>query len=95
MRQVAAHVGEQYSHHLGREPHSGPIDTDGATHFRVARVPHKREFQPGGFGSAGRMEAWICRGCGFTEFYTIDVAAIPIDGAQVIAVSATDRGPFR
>ncbi len=35
---------------------------------------------------AGELEAVICRGCGYTEFYTRDVAELEIDGVHVIAI---------
>ena len=32
---------------------------------------------------AGHLEAAVCRQCGYTEFYTRDPQAIPIDGTYV------------
>jgi predicted nucleic-acid-binding Zn-ribbon protein len=42
---------------------------------------------------AAPREAYICRACGYTEYYTRDVAAIPIDGELVELV--TSKGPYR
>ena len=88
-RQVADHVGEGYAHHDHREPRKDAVDGDGATRFRIARVLHE-----GSYGSAGRVEAWVCRGCGFTELYTVDPDRIPVDGDLVVAVSG-GSSPYR
>ena len=35
----------------------------------------------------GKLQAYICRSCGFTELYTSDVASLPLDkipGVQVL-----------
>jgi predicted nucleic-acid-binding Zn-ribbon protein len=42
---------------------------------------------------AGPREAHICRACGYTEYYTREVAAIPIDG-ELVALRAADD-PYR
>jgi hypothetical protein len=45
----------------------------------------------------GRLTAYICRACGYTELYTESPAAIPIDqvpGAAVLT-PATKGGPYR
>jgi predicted nucleic-acid-binding Zn-ribbon protein len=88
-RQVADHVGEAYSHHDDREPRMDAVDRDTTTRFRIARIQHK-----GSYASAGRVEAWVCRTCGFTELYTVDVAKIPIDGDLVVAISGAGS-PYR
>lgn len=38
-------------------------------------------------GNAGELEAGVCRGCGFVEFYVKDPAQIPIDGVYVREIS--------
>lgn len=38
-------------------------------------------------------EAYVCRACGYTEYYTRDVAAIPVDGELVELLTAP--GPYR
>jgi predicted nucleic-acid-binding Zn-ribbon protein len=35
------------------------------------------------FSSAGDLSACVCRRCGYTELYTTNVEAIPIDGRLV------------
>lgn len=35
----------------------------------------------------GRLEAYVCRGCGFTELYTSQASTLPVDkipGAQLL-----------
>jgi hypothetical protein len=51
---------------------------------------------PGGsltWRRAGPREAYICRACGYTEYYTLDLEAIPVDGDLVQVVSP--EGPYR
>lgn len=44
----------------------------------------------------GRLEMYICRGCGFVEWYVDDPAALPI-GAQYMTelVDHGSKGPYR
>jgi len=42
---------------------------------------------------AAAREAYICRACGFTEYYTRDVDRIPVDGDLVALLTPT--GPYR
>jgi hypothetical protein len=45
---------------------------------------------------AGKMEMYICRGCGFTEWYCQDPSEIPIDPLySTEAVSVGGDGPLR
>jgi hypothetical protein len=44
--------------------------------------------------NVGRVEAYVCRGCGFTEFYTKDLGDIPVDGKYVVAIEG-GRAPYR
>lgn len=39
-------------------------------------------------------EAYICRGCGYTEYYTLDLESIPVDGELVVLLGGRD-GPYR
>ncbi|MCB9554537.1 MAG: hypothetical protein H6707_00440 [Deltaproteobacteria bacterium] len=44
----------------------------------------------------GLVEAYVCRACGYTEFYTRDAAEIPVDGVSTTLLSAADKpGPYR
>jgi predicted nucleic-acid-binding Zn-ribbon protein len=55
--------------------------------WRIARIPIRPK--DGFFGSvvevasAGLVEAFICKSCGYTELYTKDPSQIPIDGTYV------------
>jgi hypothetical protein len=40
-------------------------------------------------------EAYICRACGYTEYYTLDLESIPIDGDLVALLDADHDGPYR
>ena len=44
---------------------------------------------------AAPREAYICRACGFTEYYTLDLESIPVDGELVALVDADHDGPYR
>jgi predicted nucleic-acid-binding Zn-ribbon protein len=94
VKQVADHIGETYAHHLERDPFMGGVDEDTATRFRIARVQRRGRWT-NSYGSAGRVEAWVCRACGLTELYTVDVDKIPIDGDFVVAVSGAPSTPYR
>ena len=35
----------------------------------------------------GKIEAYVCRGCGYTELYTVQASALPVDkipGARIL-----------
>ena len=40
-------------------------------------------------------EAYICRACGYTEYYTLDLDSIPVDGDLVVLLSGEPDGPYR
>lgn len=40
-------------------------------------------------------EAYICRACGYTEYYTLDLESLPIDGDLVALMSTERDGPYR
>src|SRR5262245_29670245 len=67
--------------------------------WRIARVPQNMEGfpLPGGEPvTAGIVQAYICRGCGYTELYTRDPDAIPVDGVVVRALHGRAKtGPYR
>jgi predicted nucleic-acid-binding Zn-ribbon protein len=95
VKQVADHATEAYTHHDDREPRMGAVDEDSTTRFRIARVQRPGRRGSVSYGSAGRVEAWICCACGLTELYTVDVDKIPIDGDFVVAVSGAAGTPYR
>jgi ribosomal protein S27AE len=67
--------------------------------WRIARVPESMEGfpLPGGEPvTAGVIEAYICRRCGYTELYTRDPDSIPVDGKVVREVAGPEKkGPYR
>jgi tetratricopeptide (TPR) repeat protein len=73
------------------------VNVSAAKSFRVARVPNpKKGFWQAAAVTAGLVEAYVCRQCGFTEFYTKDPSQIPIDGEYVKEiVGPEDHDPYR
>ena len=67
--------------------------------WRIARVPERVEGfpLPGGEPvAAGVVQAYICKACGFTELYTRDPEAIPVDGKAVREITGPEGGgPYR
>jgi hypothetical protein len=62
------------------------------TYFHGATVPSSEDS-----ARIGIIEAYACRGCGFTELYTHGAAAIPIGpefGTELIDLPPAD-GPYR
>ena len=56
---------------------------------REVDPPHPRN-------GAGPMEMYICRGCGFTEWYCQDPSAIPVGALySTEAISISSDGPMR
>lgn len=39
-------------------------------------------------------EAYICRACGYTEYYTLELESIPVDG-ELVVVLGEPGGPYR
>jgi hypothetical protein len=39
-------------------------------------------------------EAYICRACGYTEYYTLDLDSIPVDG-ELVVMLGDEGGPYR
>lgn len=86
-----------------RENHRCPKCQHGEA-LRLKRVAGELVYmsRPGAPGAAGGptwrratpREAYICRACGFTEYYTLDLETIPVDGDLVSVVSA-EGGPYR
>jgi predicted nucleic-acid-binding Zn-ribbon protein len=75
-------------------------DTTDSVHpnrLHVAIVPNPVTgfFQPG-IVSAGRLQAAVCRKCGYTELYTLQPELIPVDGKWVRElVGPESAGPYR
>ena len=73
-----------------------------ATPMRLARVANPKN--PTGsdwsmsakVATAGLLEAYVCRACGYTEWYTRDPEAIPVDGKVVVELTGPPPdGTFR
>jgi predicted nucleic-acid-binding Zn-ribbon protein len=64
-----------------------------ASPMRIARVPNPKN--PSGsdwslsskVATAGLLEAYVCRACGYTEWYTKDPESIPVDGKIVVELT--------
>ena len=62
--------------------------------WRLARLPGE-EGRPRS-DITGLVEAYICKQCGYTEFYTRHPEGIPIDGRYVREIKPTGGGaPYR
>lgn len=90
--EVADRIGDAGGAHIddGREPRP---ETGFYYPWRLARIRNRT----GGFSQvqgAGHVEAYVCRSCGFTEFYTKDAGDIPIDG-DLIKEVVLPGTPFR
>lgn len=72
-----------------------------ATHIPdVYKVPWVSHVQPIAIEAhgVGLLELYICRGCGFTEWYCADVEKIPIHPhlmTEMIDYGASSDGPYR
>lgn len=61
--------------------------------FRIARIPSSA---PGQTATAGLVQAYVCRSCGYSELYTKDPSSIPVDGTLVTLLRGDPRaGPYR
>ena len=69
--------------------HRGPTD------FSLA---HDVSFW-GNITHKGALEAYACCQCGIVEWHALDIAEIPIDGTNIVAIEAEGEppaaGPFR
>ena len=92
IRQVADRMGDSYHPHTHPRPVPTPVSTEHSDEWRLARVPGQ---EPNTMANVGRVEAYVCRACGFTEFYTRDLDDIPIDGHYVKAIEGTQPPPSR
>jgi hypothetical protein len=64
-------------------------------HTAAAPSPASGAAQATTWRRATPREAYICRACGFTEYYTLDLYSIPVDGDLVALLSAEPDGPYR
>jgi predicted nucleic-acid-binding Zn-ribbon protein len=44
---------------------------------------------------AGLVEAYVCKKCGFTEFYTREPGSLPVDGTHIRELVGPEAGAFR
>ncbi len=49
---------------------------------------------PATWRRATPREAYICRACGYTEYYTLDLESIPVDG-ELVVLLGEPGGPYR
>src|SRR5690606_41279501 len=79
-------------------PAAGGLGYRGRAPGQGATVP-----APGG-GAAAPASTWrratprdayICRACGYTETYPLDLDGIPVDGDLVAPLSGEKDGPYR
>ena len=92
LSQVADRVGmegDELHEGLRRGLLGGPTKA-----WRVARVPNTDQAR-WSTATAGLIEAYICEGCGYTEFYTRDPDSIPVDGDIVEGIEGPGGGPYR
>lgn len=83
-----------------REILKAPLIDRGKTGYTPAAVATVREKLLGGMyvdvHPVGSIDAYICRGCGYTELFVSDPSEIPddADGVTVLRPDESD-GPFR
>jgi tetratricopeptide (TPR) repeat protein len=65
--------------------------------WRIARSENpNKSFWSVGIITAGLVEAYVCRGCGYTELYTKDPSQIPVDGKYVQELVGPEvKDPYR
>jgi predicted nucleic-acid-binding Zn-ribbon protein len=83
------------------QQHNPKVRTSAASRaWRLVRslVESSEYFGPTGsqtrsfVAATGVVEAYICRSCGYTEFYTRDVGQIPVDGKVVREIAGPEPG---
>jgi ribosomal protein S27AE len=94
--EVADRVGD------GAEPVGGakPNESERTSSFgwRLARQAHA--YRTLGLPAiketvAGLVEAYVCKKCGFTEFYSREPESIPVDGKYIRELVGPEAGAFR
>ena len=97
IKEVADRVGEM-GEGLGHGRETGALP-DRSKPWRIARLPtpeEQRSWLASNDATAGTVEAFICRGCGYTELYTRAPETIPIDGEYIVEINGPEPdGPFR
>jgi len=87
--QIADSYGRGGFEGLNEGLESGPMQRK-ANPWRLARIPYpgRRSWGTVEIATAGLVEAYVCKDCGFTEFYTKDPGEIPVDGVYVREINA-------
>lgn len=97
LTQVADRIGETGDPlAAGAGLERGPIP-DFSRAFRIARIPlpeKERRWYRADDATAGLVEAYVCKACGFTELYTRDPESIPADGEIVRELVGPEK-PYR
>lgn len=95
LTQVADKVGE-----MGTRLDDGleeGVRTGASYPWRIGRVPSgDKSWHSIDEGTAGLVQAYICKKCGYTELYTRDPQSIPVDGTIVQELVGPEvRGVYR
>lgn len=94
--QIADQTGDNSGLTLKDGTEDGPKPQQ-ALPWKIARTknPNKGFWAPEVL-TAGLVEAYVCRGCGYTELYTKDPSKIPIDGEYVRELVGPEKDdPYR
>jgi hypothetical protein len=83
------------------EPFRVPSETARGAVLSV--VPHQEDAKAGFFGmsrvnSVGRLDLYVCAGCGYSELYALDFENLRADnqtGVRLLDASSAPAGPFR
>ena len=99
LAQVADRIGDWDGGRIndGLKPE---VEPGAVAPWRVARVVNPKNPTQSAWRSrnatAGVVESYICRACGYTEFYTRDPESIPVDGVVVRELNGSEKAvPFR
>jgi ribosomal protein S27AE len=94
--EVADRVGD------GAEPVGGRKrnESERTSSFAWRLARHAEAYRTLGLPSiketvAGLVEAYVCKKCGFTEFYARDPESIPVDGTYIRELVGPETGAFR
>ncbi len=88
--------GAQADNSLSTHIFSSTTKTNIHEHIDAWRIAAAPDTARGGLASYGLVSAYICRACGFTEFYTLAPETIPVDGVWIREVVGPEpEGPFR
>lgn len=93
LTRVAERVGKKLPDAV-QQSEAGTDATNMVYTWRVAVCDNKQGYSGHDYYLAGIVEAYVCKGCGFTEFYTKDPQSIQ-PGTHVVEIVAKASGPYR